>query len=81
MLWPVPPAPAPVHEQRAAAVELLDARPQLLRVADVDLIESWIRAAGTWALVDPLVDPLAGHVVMPMCCSTSASSSSATCTG
>lgn len=49
----------PVHECRAAAIELLVQRPDLITVADVPWIERTLRDCRTWALVDPL----AGWVV------------------
>jgi 3-methyladenine DNA glycosylase AlkD len=50
----------PVHECRMAAVELLDASPGLLGPADAALIESMLRAARTWALVDGLASNVMG---------------------
>jgi len=50
----------PVHECRMAAVELLDASPDLLQPGDVALIERMLRTAGTWALVDGLASSVMG---------------------
>jgi 3-methyladenine DNA glycosylase AlkD len=44
----------PVHESRSAAIELLNARPTLVDVADIGWIERHLRECRTWALVDPL---------------------------
>jgi len=52
-------------ERRAAAVELLRAKHTELTAQDLVTIEALIRAAGGWALVDPLAadvaGPIAGH--------------------
>jgi 3-methyladenine DNA glycosylase AlkD len=52
-----------VHERCLAAVELLVAHAGVLRPADLDAVETLLRAAGTWALVDPLAEKVAGDVV------------------
>ena len=51
-----------VHERCLAAVELLVARAGSLVAADLDLVEDLLRRAGTWALVDPLAEKVAGDV-------------------
>lgn len=43
-----------VHELRAAAVEFLSIRADLLDRADLELVERFLRKSKTWALVDPL---------------------------
>lgn len=48
-----------IHECRAAAIELLRARPKLIGVADVPWLYSTLADCRTWALLDPL----AGSVV------------------
>lgn len=53
----------PVHECRAAAVELLDLHGALLEPADLALIEQLIRESRTWALVDNLAASVAGPLV------------------
>ncbi len=54
-----------VHERRVAAVEVASARVRDLNVDDLDMLESMLRQAHTWALVDPLaigvVGPLLDH--------------------
>jgi 3-methyladenine DNA glycosylase AlkD len=52
-----------VHECRAAAVELLDLRSDLLGPADMPLIEHMLRESKTWALVDGLAASIAGPLV------------------
>ncbi|TCK21683.1 DNA alkylation repair protein [Pseudonocardia endophytica] len=59
-LW----ATGEVHERCLAAVELLVVRAGVLVADDLDAIERWLRAAGTWALVDPLAEKAAGDVVV-----------------
>ena len=56
-LWDVP-----VHERRAAAVELLETHADLLGVADAPLLERLLRASRTWALVDRLAASVVGPV-------------------
>ncbi|MHA6523617.1 DNA alkylation repair protein [Tessaracoccus sp. G1721] len=50
----------PVHERRAAAVELLESHRGLLDVADADLLERLLRESRTWALVDSLAASVVG---------------------
>jgi 3-methyladenine DNA glycosylase AlkD len=51
-------------EQRMAAVELLRLRVRDLVPADLAMIETLIRAAAGWALVDPLSGDIAGQIVL-----------------
>jgi 3-methyladenine DNA glycosylase AlkD len=44
----------PVHERRMAAVEVLRLAGRQLRADDLTTVETLIRDARTWALVDPL---------------------------
>ena len=53
----------PVHECRAAAVELLDLRGHLLGPGDIGLLERLIRESRTWALVDGLAASVTGPLV------------------
>jgi len=53
----------PVHESRMAAVMLLEFFPTLLRVDDLDTVESMIRGSLTWAYVDDLAGHVAGGLV------------------
>lgn len=53
----------PVHERRAAAVELLTMEQALLTRADLPLIERLLRESRTWALVDALAVHVAGPLV------------------
>ena len=53
----------PVHELRAAAVELLVERGSLLEAGDLSLVERMLREAKTWALVDALAPHIAGPLV------------------
>jgi 3-methyladenine DNA glycosylase AlkD len=53
----------PVHECRAAAVELLEELADLLEPHDIGLIERLIRESRTWALVDALAPSVAGPLV------------------
>lgn len=53
----------PVHECRAAAVELLDLRNDLLVASDIGLLERLIRESRTWALVDGLAASVTGPLV------------------
>ena len=53
----------PLHECRMAAIILLELRPRLLATADLDLIESMIRASRTWAYVDNLAGSVAGSLI------------------
>lgn len=56
-LWEVP-----VHERRAAAVELLEVHGDVLGVADAPLLERLLRESRTWALVDGLAASVVGPV-------------------
>lgn len=53
----------PLHECAAAAVELLAQNLDVLEADDVVLVESLIRGAGTWALVDKLAATVMGGLV------------------
>jgi 3-methyladenine DNA glycosylase AlkD len=53
----------PVFECKLAAVLLLTDRRQLLTAADAGLVESFLRDAGTWALVDSLAADVMGWLV------------------
>lgn len=57
-LWSVP-----VHERRVAAVEVASARLRDLSVDDLGLLESMLRQAHTWALVDPLAIGVVGPLL------------------
>jgi 3-methyladenine DNA glycosylase AlkD len=52
-----------VHECRMAAVELLELYADRLTAADLALVERFLRAARTWALVDGLAASVAGPLV------------------
>lgn len=52
-----------VHERRAAAVEALEARGDLLGADDMVLLERLLRESRTWALVDGLAASVAGPLV------------------
>lgn len=54
-LWEVP-----VHERRAAAVELLEMHRTVLGVDDAPLLERLLRESRTWALVDGLAASVVG---------------------
>jgi 3-methyladenine DNA glycosylase AlkD len=54
-LWDVP-----VHERRAAAVELLETHRDVLGISDADLVERLLRESRTWALVDGLAASVVG---------------------
>lgn len=54
---------APVHERRAAAVEVLVARQKTLVPADIGLLERLLRESRTWALVDLLAGSAVGPLV------------------
>ena len=61
LLWTAPPGEAgPVHERRAAATMVLIQSKDHLGAEDADFIESLLREAKTWALVDPLAGDLVG---------------------
>ena len=53
----------PIHELRAAAVELLELYGSLLEPGDIGLIEQMLRQSRTWALVDNLSASVAGPLV------------------
>ena len=53
----------PVHECRAAAVELLELHCDLLGAADIGLLERLIRDSRTWALADGLAASVTGPLV------------------
>ena len=59
----------PVHELRAASVELLVAQVSVLQATELALVERLVREAKTWALVDPLAVHVAGPLVerLPGC--------------
>lgn len=52
-----------VHEQRVAAVQLLQARVELLNARDLARVQQLIRESRTWALVDELAARVAGALV------------------
>ena len=52
-----------VHEHLAAAVELLGGHVDLLGPADLALLESFLRTARTWALVDGIAPHVVGPIV------------------
>ncbi len=54
----------PVHERRAAAIEVLRRYVRNLNAADLAQLEAWIRAAHGWAYVDPLAGDIAGRIAM-----------------
>ena len=53
----------PVHERRAAAVEVLEAQGAALRASDAALLERLLRESRTWALVDGLAASVVGPLV------------------
>ena len=53
----------PIHERRAAAVEVLEFSKNLLRPEDIELIEDLLRESRGWALVDNLAASVAGDLV------------------
>ena len=53
----------PIHERRAAAVEVLELRKSLLRPEDIKLVEDLLRESRGWALVDNLAASVAGDLV------------------
>lgn len=53
----------PVHELRAAAVEVLAQHRRTLEPGDMALLERMLREAKTWALVDALASAVAGALV------------------
>jgi 3-methyladenine DNA glycosylase AlkD len=54
----------PVHERRAAAIEILQLTVARLAAADLATIERLIRDARTWAYVDALAGNIAGAVAL-----------------
>jgi 3-methyladenine DNA glycosylase AlkD len=54
----------PVHERRAAAVEILQLAVTALDASDLATIEQLIRASRTWAYVDALAGNIAGAVAL-----------------
>ena len=54
----------PVFERRAAAVEILRIAGKQLRASDLATIETLIRDARTWALVDSLAGDVAGGIAL-----------------
>jgi 3-methyladenine DNA glycosylase AlkD len=52
----------PVHERRMAAVEVLEARSELVQPADLPLLERLFRESRTWALVDGLAASVLGSL-------------------
>ena len=54
----------PVFERRAAAVEILRIAGKQLRASDLAAIETLIRDARTWALVDSLAGDVAGGIAL-----------------
>ncbi|MFF8818403.1 DNA alkylation repair protein [Leucobacter sp. NPDC015123] len=61
-LWSPGASGTPVHERRAAAVELLERHHSVLEIADAELLERLLREAGTWALVDNIAANVVGPV-------------------
>lgn len=53
----------PVHERRAAAAALLEARHSLLVADDIVLLERLLRESRTWALVDDISASIVGPLV------------------
>ena len=62
LTWAVALWREPVHERRMAAVEVLTLAVRQLSAADLRTVESLLREAGTWALVDGLACNVAGGV-------------------
>jgi 3-methyladenine DNA glycosylase AlkD len=54
----------PVHERRAAAVEILSLAGPALTAADLGVVEQLIRESRTWAYVDTLAGSIAGAVAL-----------------
>jgi 3-methyladenine DNA glycosylase AlkD len=54
----------PLHERREAAVEVLRLTVRRLTANDLAMVETIIRQAGTWALVDPLACDVAGGIAL-----------------
>jgi len=55
---------APIHERRAAAVELLERHPLLLGPTDLPMLERLLRESKTWALVDGLAANVVGSILV-----------------
>lgn len=53
----------PIHDSRMAAVMLLQFHSKMLRLDDMDTLESMIRGSRTWAYVDDLAGHVAGSLV------------------
>jgi 3-methyladenine DNA glycosylase AlkD len=62
LLWDEP-ATDPVHERRAAAVELLEMDVGLLAPDDLPVLERLLRESRTWALVDNLAASVVGPLL------------------
>jgi 3-methyladenine DNA glycosylase AlkD len=60
-LW-TEPSDSPVHERRTAATMVLIHTQDRLGAGDAQIIESFLREAKTWALVDPLAGDLVGSL-------------------
>jgi 3-methyladenine DNA glycosylase AlkD len=54
---------SPLYECRQCAVLLLERTKAMLTEADIELVEEFLRDAGTWALVDGLAANVAGDLV------------------
>ena len=54
----------PVHERRAAAIEILSLAGPALTAADLAVVEQLIRESRTWAYVDTLAGNIAGAVAL-----------------
>jgi 3-methyladenine DNA glycosylase AlkD len=54
----------PVHERRAAAIEILQLAVATLGAADLAVLEQLIRESRTWAYVDTLAGSIAGAVAL-----------------
>ena len=55
----------PVHECRAAAIDLLMRKCKLLEPADLPMLEQMLRESKTWAYVDALAVHVVGPIVAP----------------
>jgi 3-methyladenine DNA glycosylase AlkD len=62
--WAVALWRAPVHERRAAAVEVLALAAPRLSAADLVVIERLVRESHTWAYVDGLAGTVAGTIAL-----------------
>lgn len=54
---------SPLYECRQCAVILLERTTAVLTESDIDLVEEFLREAGTWALVDGLAANVAGDLL------------------